>query len=329
MSTKTTNRFRFLLTAIFLWSMSSLALALDNSVQKQPILWTKQTAALPESITFYSGLGQTAEGWPVRAWYVDIDYGDRSLQIKPALATSLTGKQPVTEMARAANAYVAVNGGYFDMDSMPARTFSLVKSGGVTLRTNIGRITRRNGFYYVGRSAFGVRADRSFDIQWIVPRGDASLVLPEPLANNPALQVPALNDEQLNGLASWDVTDAIGGGPRLLKAGEEKITYDEEAFFGSGFRGDVPYPRTAVGYTATSHLVLFVVDGSRPLYSAGLTLAEVAEELKKLGCVDAMNLDGGGSSTLVVNGQLNNSPSGNAIERNVSSMLAIVPAAAN
>lgn len=325
MTLKSVNLFRFLLTFCFLWSLSSLALALDLSKQQMPLTWTKQETALPNSIAFYAGYGQAADGLPIRAWYVDVDYSDTSLQLRPVVSATVRGKEPVTQMAKGANALVAINGGYFDMASAPARTFSLVQENGLILRSNIGRITRRNGFYYVGRSAFGVRADRSFDIQWIVPRANDSGVLPGPMANTPSLAVPALSETELAALPSWNVTGAIGGGPRLLQGGEEKITFDEEVFFGSGFRADVAYPRTAVGYTANGHLIFFVVDGSRPLYSAGLTLSEVAQELKKLGCVEAMNLDGGGSSTLVVNGQLINSPSGNAIERNVTSMLAIVP----
>lgn len=219
MTLKSINLLRFLLTFCFLWSMSSLALALDLSKQQLPFVWTKQETTLPNSIAFYAGYAQAADGSPIRAWYVDIDYSDTSLQIRPIVSTGPRGKEPVTQMAKAANALVAVNGGYFDMASVPARTFSLVQENGLILRSNIGRITRRNSFYYVGRSAFGVRADRSFDIRWIVPRANASAVLPGPLTNTPVQAVPALTETELTALPSWNVTNAIGGGPRLLQAG--------------------------------------------------------------------------------------------------------------
>jgi hypothetical protein len=60
------------------------------------------------------------------------------------------------------------------------------------------------------------------------------------------------------------------------------------------------HPRTAAGVTSDSRLLLLVVDGRNPLRSLGLTTPEEAEILKEYGAVDALNLDGGGSSTLVV-----------------------------
>ncbi len=62
-------------------------------------------------------------------------------------------------------------------------------------------------------------------------------------------------------------------------------------------------PRSAVGYSKNGrYLYLVVVDGRQPLYSEGMTVQELAELLRSLGAYYAMNLDGGGSSTLVVQG---------------------------
>jgi len=64
------------------------------------------------------------------------------------------------------------------------------------------------------------------------------------------------------------------------------------------------HPRTAIGYSPNGrYLYLVVVDGRQPCYSEGITLAELAELMRTLGAQYAMNLDGGGSSTLVVEGQ--------------------------
>jgi exopolysaccharide biosynthesis protein len=96
-------------------------------------------------------------------------------------------------------------------------------------------------------------------------------------------------------------------------------------------------PRTAAGVTGDGNaLVLLVVDGRRPEYSAGLTFGQLADEMIRMGCSDALNLDGGGSSTLVLRDQttgklrLGNRPSDGhdllfplSIERPVADVLGI------
>lgn len=81
-------------------------------------------------------------------------------------------------------------------------------------------------------------------------------------------------------------------------------------------------PRTAVGIIDDNHLVFVVVDGRQPGYSAGVTLPDLAEILVGLGATTAYNLDGGGSSTMVFNGTVINSPS-NGGERATSDILYI------
>ena len=66
-------------------------------------------------------------------------------------------------------------------------------------------------------------------------------------------------------------------------------------------------PRTAIGYTEDNKLILVAVDG-RENYSIGLTLNELANFMLSLGCVNAMNLDGGGSTVMYVNGRIVNNP---------------------
>lgn len=92
------------------------------------------------------------------------------------------------------------------------------------------------------------------------------------------------------------------------------------------------HPRTAVGYSKNGRfLYLVVVDGRQPLYSEGMTLAELAELMIEVGAQFAMNLDGGGSSTMVVRGpdgelRVLNSPIDNYIpgrERPVANHLGI------
>ncbi|MGV8829780.1 MAG: phosphodiester glycosidase family protein [Breznakibacter sp.] len=99
----------------------------------------------------------------------------------------------------------------------------------------------------------------------------------------------------------FEAKTAIGGGPVLLRSGEIKNTYPEELL---GISADSAQPRTAIGVTADKKVVLFVCEGRGMTEGvSGFTTEEVAKILKTLGCVEAMNLDGGGSSCMLVNGQ--------------------------
>jgi exopolysaccharide biosynthesis protein len=83
-------------------------------------------------------------------------------------------------------------------------------------------------------------------------------------------------------------------------------------------------PRTAIGVQADGRVIMVVVDGRQPRYSAGLTLLGLAQLMRDLGAVDAMNLDGGGASTMVVKGDVVNRPS-DGHERTTASAALILP----
>lgn len=103
------------------------------------------------------------------------------------------------------------------------------------------------------------------------------------------------------------VTQAIGGGPRLVTDGFVTVSVEEEKFQPDIALGRAP--RTAIGITPDNHLLMVVVDG-RSKDSIGMTLEELANLMISLGATQAMNLDGGGSSTLVIRNLIYNSPSG-------------------
>lgn len=105
------------------------------------------------------------------------------------------------------------------------------------------------------------------------------------------------------------VKNAMGAGPILLKNGEH-VT--EHGYFRlQGGHMTDRHPRTAIGVTADNKIIFVVVDG-RQAYSKGVSTDELAFIMKDMGAVEAMNLDGGGSSTLVINGLIVNSPSDSA-----------------
>jgi exopolysaccharide biosynthesis protein len=91
--------------------------------------------------------------------------------------------------------------------------------------------------------------------------------------------------------------EAVGGHPMLVRAGE--VVADVDTVGNAGFRG--PNPRTAVGLAAGGRrLLLVTVDGRQPNHSVGISLRDLAELMRELGATDALNLDGGGSTTMVV-----------------------------
>lgn len=116
-----------------------------------------------------------------------------------------------------------------------------------------------------------------------------------------------------SGIEHWNrAVMAVGGGPWLLRDGETLTDAWQQARSGQGFSNGFSgnrHPRTAVGITADGKLLLVTVDGRQPM-SGGMTLHELAQLMKQLGATDAINLDGGGSTTLAIRGGLVvNSPS--------------------
>ena len=80
---------------------------------------------------------------------------------------------------------------------------------------------------------------------------------------------------------------------------------------------DDKHPRTAMGYTADGKLIILAIEGRHPGIAEGATLTETAQLLIELGCVEGLNLDGGGSTCLLVNGKHTITPSDKEGERAV------------
>lgn len=118
-----------------------------------------------------------------------------------------------------------------------------------------------------------------------------------------------------------DVPEALGGGPELIRAGRPIFRPAED--FGT-YHLNRRHPRTAVGQRSDGRIVMLVVDGRRPGYSAGMTNFELAQTMLRLGVVTASALDAGGSSTMAFDGQLLSRPSDSGGERLVSEALLVM-----
>ncbi len=105
-------------------------------------------------------------------------------------------------------------------------------------------------------------------------------------------------------LPDWEnVNHIISGGPYLVKDGKVYVDIQDQKLLAIGGRN----PRTAIGYTKDNHFIIVTADG-REGSSIGLTLKELAYYMQKIGCVNAMNLDGGGSTVMYVKGYITNKP---------------------
>ncbi len=149
--------------------------------------------------------------------------------------------------------------------------------------------------------------------------GDDARALEAQLVDGAAVTlIPALTPD----LA--DYPSAVGAGPRLLRDGQLEITGQAERFQPDILTGRAA--RTGLGITADKRVVLAVIEPPGP-YGGGATLSELAELLKVHGAVDALNLDGGGSSTLAIGSQTVNYPSGTWIRPVASGVMIFATAA--
>jgi hypothetical protein len=150
---------------------------------------------------------------------------------------------------------------------------------------------------------------------------------PPSLRNRLAAAVPGEPVRWVVALRPFHPLVAVGGFPILLR--DSVVAADLDSAGGASF-GPVRHPRTAVGIAGGGRRVLLVtVDGRQLPYSDGMTLRELAALLLGLGVPTALNLDGGGSTTLVVrdargNLRIANRPSDREGERPVSNALAVV-----
>jgi hypothetical protein len=116
----------------------------------------------------------------------------------------------------------------------------------------------------------------------------------------------------------------IGGWPRILRDGRD-VAGDAATLEGTISRNaEVRHPRTAVGFSRDSTTLFLVVVDGRSTASVGMTLVELAALMRRVGAWQALNFDGGGSTTMVVDGAVVNVPSDATGEREVGNALLVV-----
>ena len=254
---------------------------------------------------------------PINAWAAIIDPRDPDVDLNVIVSEDIDRRETLTQFSQNKKARVVVNGGYFLIDKTPTEHVGLLYVNNRTVAPATRSVLRNNKRYFTARGALGFLDDGGIDIAWVTSRNDSLFNFPEPLENQPEEPVDSFDFSKSE---TWEVDDAIHAGPVLMHDGKIRVTSNEEVFFGSTIP-DI-HPRTAAGYRNSGELVLLVVDG-RQVDSRGVDLQELAILMRDLGCVEAINLDGGGSSAMVVDGKLLNRPAGTTSQREVMSAIAV------
>lgn len=285
-----------------------------KSYSNIPIVWKEINWNKYDGIKVLEGRNSSL---PINAWVAIVNNRDPNVKIDVIASDDLDRKETLSQFSKNYEAKVVVNGGYFLMNKNPSEHVGLLYVNNKTISPALKSLIRNDKRYYTARGALGFLDNGDIDIAWVTSRNDSLFYFPEPVENSPNNPV---NLFDFNKSLFWDVNDAVHAGPVLIHNGEIKITVNEEVFFGSS----IPeiHPRTAAGYRKDGNLVLLVVDG-RQVNSRGVDLMELAIIMRDLDCVEAINLDGGGSSAMVVDGKLMNRPAGTSSQREVMSAIAV------
>jgi len=247
-----------------------------------------------------------------RAFYVIADLKDKRLDF----TTDTTYRRRLTPLQfyqRDNRPLVVVNGTFFSFETN--QNLNLVIKKGKLVSFNAPEKRRDSALHPTYKSAIGITKNRKADIAWIKTDSTREVSLASQIPyteegnffgkNRSTGQIK--NVDNRDPFQKWKVETAIGGGPVLLQNGEIRITNNEERRFAGKAIND-KHPRTAMGYTKDNKLIILVIEGRNPR-AGGANLIQEAQILKDLGCVEALNLDGGGSSCLLVNGKETIQPS--------------------
>ena len=128
--------------------------------------------------------------------------------------------------------------------------------------------------------------------------------------------------------SDWEEVDYIVNGIPIMITDGKKV----KSFAPEGVKNIVPrsivsgrHPRTAVGLLGNGNWLFVVVDGRQQGHSMGMTIDELADFMVKEGCVEAINLDGGASASLFLQGKTINRPGRGRGERPVSDAILVLP----
>ncbi len=287
-------------------ALAVIPLLLAHSVQSQ-LRWRKVDSSfgpLPPSVHVYRS-PDSLDGLPFIAYCVSARLKDRRL-----LFTTQTVKDnrftPAQFYQIEQQPLVVVNSAFFSLTT--GVIYNLVVRNGRLVSRSLPSL-RGTGvdstlYYYPTRGAIGIDRRRRADVAWTFT--DSLRIWPYAFEEMPVVakgrdSLPSIFTLDDINWKWWKMRTAVGGGPVLIHDGKVHITNREEQLFPDA-AGDYQ-PRTAMGYTRDGQLIILAIQGRTAGKAAGATLRQEARIMLGLGCYEALNLDGGGSTCLLVNGK--------------------------
>jgi hypothetical protein len=316
--------------------LTVISFSINTTAQLKWRLAEDYNKDLPPTVhLFYSN--DSIEGKPSIAYYMEADLNNAAL----IFDTDTTYKRRLTPQQfyeKNNQPLLVVNGTFFSFETNS--NLNVVVKNGLPVSYNVRSVRGRGkdsvSQMQIYRSAIGIGNGKA-DVAWIhsdssikTVRASQQAVSPEKIQKSDTsvtgkklrrLQKKE-RKEKKHRFKQWKVMTAIGGGPVLLQNGEIRITNEEEMMF-TGKAINDRHPRTAMGYTKNGKLIILVVQGRFPGIAEGASLIQEAKILHDLGCVEALNLDGGGSSCMLVNGKETIKPSDKTGQRAVPAVFII------
>jgi Phosphodiester glycosidase len=264
-------------------------------------LATSFNTTLPQGVQLFA-YDSIYAGRKVKAFCLAYDSRNVTLDFKPVL--SATAKTPTAFFTDEPGVnYACINGGFFGS----GQSFSLVKYQNTVSSANIRALSRTyNGAatqYFPTRGAFGISSTGVPSVAWIYNVGATNNLIysypsPSPNLINTAPQAQPTETFPTGGTI-WDATNAIGGSPVLIKNNAVQITDAAELI---DINNTTSRPRSAIGYLTNGMVLIFAIEGDNLPDYPGVNLTELATMMRSFNCVEALNLDGGGSTSMVVAG---------------------------
>lgn len=257
-----------LLTAVFL-AISFSAIAATTPALDDPA-WERRELA--QGVEHFEGKFDDLFGAPQAIHILAVDLDEPSVNVSFAASDPDTARKvPVPDFVDRTGAIAATNGGFFGggRGGRESTNSGIFKIDG---EVRPFQPEETDEFYFVGGAALGIDSEGEWHFR-----------------NRPGKRWPA----------DWpEVEHALAGAHRLIEEGEVHPSITRNATAREKRHASRRHPRTAIGLRPDRTGLLITVDGRHPGNAEGMTLVELAEFMQGLGCVEALNLDGGGSTTM-------------------------------